>query len=138
MSKSRSLVGGVAFAIWVGLLSCPAGLFAAQSVKSPAPKPPLSKTAPSDEKSIAWKLAGREGDCAPLDILRKKGPAYSDIKSPKDLVEKLKANGHAAEMNEFKAGIRPAVEVRAPSAGIHVMFVRQDYCDKKPPAVEKK
>lgn len=48
------------------------------------------------------------------------------IKSPKELVDKLKANGHQAEMKEFKAGIRPAVEVRAPSAGIHAMFVRQD------------
>lgn len=60
------------------------------------------------------------------------------IKSPKELVDKLKANGHQAEMKEFKAGIRPAVEVRAPSAGIHAMFVRQDYCDTKPPAVAKK
>lgn len=50
----------------------------------------------------------------------------------------LKDNGHQAEMKEFKAGIRPAVEVRAPSAWIHVMFVRQERCDKKPPAVEKK
>lgn len=48
------------------------------------------------------------------------------IKSPKELVDKPKANGHQAEMKEFKAGIRPAVEVRAPSAGIHAMFVRQD------------
>jgi hypothetical protein len=40
-------------------------------------------------------------------------------------------------MKEFKASIRPAVEVRASSAGIHVMSVRQDDCAKKPPAAGK-
>ncbi len=59
------------------------------------------------------------------------------VKSPLQLSEKLKAMGHQTEVKEFKAGIRPAVEVRAPSAGIHVMFVRQENCDKKPTAVEK-
>jgi len=71
-------------------------------------------------------------------MLRKKGPAYADIKRPKDLVDKLKANGHPAEMKEFKAGIRPAVEVRSPTAGFAAMFVRQEHCDRKPPAVGKK
>jgi hypothetical protein len=110
----------------------------AQPTKAPSAKEQPTKTPPADDKNVTWKLAGREGDCAPLDILSKKGPAYSDIKSPTDLVEKLKANGHPAEMKEFKAGIRPAVEVRAPSAGIHVMFVRQEHCDKKLPAIDKK
>jgi hypothetical protein len=114
------------------------GLLAAQPAKTAAAKEQPNKVPPGDDKNVTWKLAGREGDCTGLDILSKKGPAYSDIKSPTDLVEKLKANGHPAEMKEFKAGIRPAVEVRAPSAGIHVMFVRQDYCDKKLPAVQKK
>ncbi len=87
---------------------------------------------------MVWKPAGCEGDCASLDMLRKKGPAYADIKRPKDLVDKLKANGHPAEMKEFKAGIRPAVEVRSPTAGFAAMFVRQEHCDRKPPAVGKK
>jgi hypothetical protein len=29
------------------------------------------------------------------------------------------------------------VEVFAPSAGIHVMFIRQEVCDRKPPAEKK-
>lgn len=138
MNANRSSALSSGLAICAALLFIPAGLSAAQPATTPAVKQPLNKTPAADDKNVAWKLAGREGDCAPLDILSKRGPAYSDIKSPKDLVEKLQANGHQAEMKEFKAGIRPAVEVRAPSAGIHVMFVRQDYCDKKPPAVEKK
>lgn len=109
-------------------------LYAAQPAKTPPAKDPPIKSQPVDEKNSAWKLAGREGECAPLDILGKRGPAYGDIKSPKELVDKLKANGYEADMKEFKAGLRPAVEVRAPAAGIHVMFVRQEHCDKKPPA----
>jgi hypothetical protein len=58
------------------------------------------------------------------DDSQQKRWAYGDIKSPKELLDKLHANGHQADLKEFKAGMRPAVEVRPPSAGIHVMFVR--------------
>ena len=73
-----------------------------------------------------------------MTIFEKKGPEYRRLKSPYQLAEKLRASGHKAEIKEFKAGIRPAVEVRAPSAGIQVMFVKQGNCNKKPPAAEKK
>jgi hypothetical protein len=114
-------------AIWATMFFPPVILFAAQPAKAPATNQPS-----------AWRLAGREGECAPLTILSKKGADYGTVTSPKELAEKLRANGHQAELKEFKAGIRPAVEVRAPSAGIHVMFVRQEHCDKKLPGAEKK
>jgi hypothetical protein len=104
---------------------------AAQSDKTKVQKSPPVKEDPGP-----WLLAGREGECAPLSILAKKGPEYNDIQSPFQLVEKLRAAGHNAEIKEFKAGTRPAVEVRAPSAELYVMFVKKEFCDK--PAVEKK
>ena len=104
---------------------------AAQPDKTKAQKAPPVKEDPGP-----WLLAGREGECVPLSILSKKGPEYSDIQSPNQLVEKLRAAGHKAEIKEFKAGARPAVEVRAPSAELYVMFVKKEFCDK--PAVEKK
>jgi len=109
----------------------------AQPVKAPAAKAVPAKAAPIDDNGT-WMLAGREGECAPLSILEKKGDQLKGVKSPLQLSEKLKAMGHQTEVKEFKAGIRPAVEVRAPSAGIHVMFVRLENCDKRPPADEKK
>jgi hypothetical protein len=102
---------------------------AAQPNKTKAQKAPPEDPGP-------WLLAGREGECAPLSILSKKGPEYNDIQSPVQLVEKLRAAGHKAEIKEFKAGTRPAVEVRAPSAELYVMFVKKEFCDK--PAAEKK
>ena len=110
---------------------------AAQVKKSMPTKEPASKAAPIDDKAT-WLLAGREGECAPLTIFEKKGPEYKDLKSPYQLAEKLRASGHKAEVKEFKAGVRPAVEVRAPSAGIHIMFIKQEHCDKKPPSVAEK
>jgi hypothetical protein len=104
---------------------------AAQPDKTKAQKAPPVKEDPGP-----WLLAGREGECVPLSILSKKGPEYSGIQSPNQLVEKLRAAGHKAEIKEFKAGTRPAVEVRAPSAELYVMFVKKEFCDK--PAVEKK
>ncbi len=114
------------------LLAAPVLAPAAQPAKKVAP----AKAAPIDD-SGTWMLAGREGECAPLSILGKKGEQLKGVKSPLQLSEKLKAMGHPAEVKEFKAGIRPAVEVRAPSAGLYVMFVRQENCDKKPAANEK-
>jgi hypothetical protein len=107
---------------------------AAQSEKGKTTKPP----AVAKEDPGPWFLAGREGECMPPSILGRKGSEYSDIQSPQQLVEKLQAAGHKAEMKEFKAGTRPAVEVRAPSAGLVVMFVKKEFCDKITPGPEKK
>ena len=125
---------GLAFA--VAFLVAPILAHGAQPAKAPTAKAP-SSAAPIDDKA-AWLLAGRQGECVPLSMLESKVVEFKGIKSPYQLSEKLKAMGHKAELKEFKAGIRPAVEVRAPSAGIHVMFIKQENCDKKPPADEKK
>jgi len=119
-------------AIYV-LFCLPLFSHAAQPSKS---KP--QKTPAAEEKPGTWLLAGRKGECAPLSILSKKGPEFGDIHGPYQLAEKLRAAGHKADVKEFKAGTRPAVEVRAPTAGLHVMFVRKELCGKKPPVPEKK
>jgi hypothetical protein len=107
---------------------------AAQPEKGKAAKaPPAVKEDPGP-----WLLAGREGECVPTTILGRKGPEYENIQSPHQLVEKLRAAGHQAEMKEFKAGTRPSVEVRALSAGLAVMFVKKEFCDKPAPGPEKK
>lgn len=103
-----------------------------------ANKTKAQKAAPAKEDPGPWLLAGREGQCAPISILAKKGPEYSDIQSPYQLVEKLRAAGHKADVKEFKAGTRPSVEVRAPSAELYVMFVKKEFCDKPLPPPEKK
>jgi hypothetical protein len=105
----------------------------------PTDRSKTAKAAPIvKEDPGPWLLAGREGECAPTSILARKGPEYADIQSPYQLVEKLQAAGHKAEMKEFKAGTRPAVEVRAPTAGLAVMFVKKEFCDKAAPGPEKK
>jgi hypothetical protein len=104
----------------------------------PADRNKTTKAPVVKEDPGPWLLAGREGECAPTSILGKKGPEYENIQSPYQLVEKLRAAGHKAEMKEFKAGTRPAVEVRAPTAGLAVMFVKKEFCDKPAPAPEKK
>ena len=104
---------------------------AGQAVKAPAQKPAAAKAQPANESGI-WFLAGRHGECAPLSILERKATGLKSVTSPNQLAEKLRAMGHKADIKEFNAGMRPAVEVRAPSAGIHVMFVRKEHCDRKP------
>jgi len=110
-----------------------ASVHGAQPDKTKVPKTSAKKDPPG-----IWLLAGREGECVSPTILAKKGPEFSDIKSPYQLAEKLQAAGHKAEIKEFKAGTRPAVEVRAPSAGLHVMFVKQEFCERVAPPPDKK
>jgi hypothetical protein len=119
----------------VVLFATPLITHGAQPTKS-APAKGAAPAAPSDENAT-WFLAGRDGECAPLTMLQSKVVEFKEVKSPYQLTDKLKAMGHKPEIKEFKAGIRPAVEVRAPSAGIHVMFIKQENCDKKPPAEKK-
>ena len=122
---------------WIAILM----LFAVVSVSAEAAQPSKTKAAkapPLTEDPGPWLLAGREGDCAPLSLLERKGPDFSNIQSPSQLAEKLRAKGHKTEIKEYKAGTRPAVEVRAPSAGLYVMFVKKEFCDKAPPPGEKK
>jgi hypothetical protein len=119
-----------------------AGSRGAQVAKSKATKEPAAKAAPAPEPlrddSATWFLAGREGECTPISLLEKKSPEFKGVKGPNQLAEKLRAMGHKTEIKEFKAGVRPAVEVRAISAGIDVMLVRQEHCDKKPPTLPSK
>ena len=80
--------------------------------------------------AVDWFLAGREGECMPLSVLSKRGADLRDVKSPYELAEKMRAAGHKAEIKEYKAGSRPAVEVRVPSRDLDVMFVRAEQCSK--------
>jgi hypothetical protein len=81
-----------------------------------------------------WLLAGQGGKCIPLSALTKKGAEFQDIKSPYQLVEKMRGAGHKAEIKEHKAGSRPAVEVRIPSRDLYLMFVRSSSCGSNEPA----
>ena len=124
-----------------GILTGLLMLFLAESAFVDAAQFDKSKTTKAPpvvvEDRQPWFLAGREGECAPPSILGRKGPEYNDIQSPQQLVEKLKAAGHKAEMKELKAGTRPAFEVRAPSAGLAVLFVKKEFCDTIAPGPEK-
>jgi hypothetical protein len=98
---------------------------AAQSRKTISPK-----AAPAKEEPVTWLLAGREGECAPLSLLEKKGAEFHGIKSPNQLAEKMRAAGYKVEIKEYKAASRPAVEVRVPDRGLYVMFVQTQFCGK--------
>ena len=104
-----------------------AGLFSTL-LGAAAPKRAASGAAP------AWSLAGREGECTSLDLLKKKYPEFGEVNSPYQLVEKLKATGEKAEIKEYRLGKRPSTEVRVPAKNFYVMFIQTDLCEKTAPA----
>jgi hypothetical protein len=95
-----------------------------------AAQPTGTKPQPAKERSTAWLLAGREGECAPLSLLEKKGAEFRGIKSPEQLAKKMRAAGLKVEIKEHSLGNPPATEVRVPERGLYVMFVRAELCTK--------
>jgi hypothetical protein len=89
--------------------------------------PLLAAAAPQKDE---WFLAGKEGSCIPLSVLAKRGDDLKGVQSPHQLVEKMRAAGQKADLKEYKAGTRPAVEVRVPGRNLHVMFVKAAQCGK--------
>jgi hypothetical protein len=85
-------------------------------------------------EAAEWALAGREGECAPLSVLEKKGPEFRGIESPDQLVQKMRSAGQKVEIKEHNAGSRPAVEVRVPARNLYVMFVKKEMCGKAGPS----
>ena len=116
--KTTSLVG-----VFLAALSISAIYLDAAGVKPTAKEP-----------NVNWSLAGREGECASLSLLKKKYPELGDVKSPYQLAEKLKADGAKAEVKEYSLGNRPSVEVRVPAKNLYVMFIRTDLCKRAAPA----
>jgi hypothetical protein len=95
-----------------------------------AAQAPVPKSSASSERTAVWLLAGREGDCAPLSLLEKKGDEFRGIESPEQLAKKMRAAGHKVEVKEHNLASRPATEVRIPERGLYVMFVRAELCGK--------
>jgi hypothetical protein len=96
-----------------------------------------TKAAPARDEGATWLLAGRDGACAPLSLLEKKGAEFRGIEGPADLAKKMRAAGHKVDVKEHRLASRPAVEVRVPERGLYVMFVRANLCDKmEPPAIK--
>jgi len=81
-------------------------------------------------EAAEWFVIGKESECLPLSILEKKGAEFRALESPYQLAEKMRAAGHKAEIKEYKATSRPAVEVRVPDLQFYVMFMKADVCRK--------
>lgn len=96
------------------------------AARAAAPAPTVAKDA-----NVNWSLAGREGECTSLAVLKKKFPDLGEVKSPYQMAEKLKAKGLKAEVKEHWLGKRPSVEVRVPDKDLYVMFVKTDLCGRK-------
>jgi len=87
----------------------------------------------SSAESADWFLVGKEGECAPLSILEKKGPEFRGLESPYQLAEKMRAAGYKAEIKEHKAASRPSVEIRVPERQLYLMFMKANVCRKNAP-----
>ena len=93
-------------------------------------KPKSSTAAPAKQEPVTWLLAGREGTCAPLSLLEKRGTEFRSVEGPEDLAKRMRGAGHKVEIKEHRLASPPAVEVRVPARGLYVMFVRADLCKR--------
>jgi hypothetical protein len=75
-----------------------------------------------------WFLMAREGGCAPLSSLARKGPEFRGLQTPYQLIDKMHAAGHQVDVKEHASPNGPMVEVHVPAKDIAVMVVTAEFC----------
>ena len=83
---------------------------------------------PSSALSAEWFLMAREGGCAPLSSLARKGPEFRGLQTPYELIDRMRAAGHQVDVKEHTTPKGPIVEVHVPAKEIAVMVISADMC----------
>ncbi len=83
---------------------------------------------PSSVPAAEWFLMAREGGCAPLSSLAKKGPEFIGIQTPYQLIERMRAAGHRVEVKEHATANGPMVQIHVAAKGIAAMAVTAEIC----------
>ena len=71
---------------------------------------------------------GRHGECAPLSRLVRKGPEFGGLKTPYQLIDKLRRAGLQVNVKEHDSPKGLMVEVHVPAKEIAVMVVPAVFC----------
>jgi len=87
---------------------------------------------PSSALPAEWFLMAREGGCAPLSSLARKGPEFRGLKTPYELIDRMRAAGHKVEVTEHTTPKGPMVEVTVAAKEIAVMVVTEEICKLMP------
>jgi len=87
---------------------------------------------PSAALSAEWFLAAREGGCAPLSNLERKGPEFRDLRTPYELIDRMRTAGHQVDVKEHTTPKGPMVEVTVAAKEIAVMVVTAEICKLMP------
>ena len=80
-----------------------------------------------------WFLISRHGECAEITILQNKIPDLGNIKDPQAFIAFMEGKGHKVIVkdlysNERKEIQRMAFDVRIPSEGLSLLFVKGIIC----------
>jgi len=75
-----------------------------------------------------WVLMGRHGECAPLSSLARKGPEFAGLRTPYQLIDKMRAAGHTVDVKEHGTPQGPIIEVHVPAKEIAVTIVGAGFC----------
>ena len=87
---------------------------------------------PSSALSAEWFLMAREGGCAPLSSLARKGPEFRGLQTPYELIDRMRAAGHQVDVKEHTTPKGPMVEVTVATKEIAVMVVTAEICKLMP------
>jgi hypothetical protein len=83
---------------------------------------------PNSVLAAEWFLMAREGGCAPLSSLVRKGPEFSGLQTPFELIDRMRAAGHRVDVKEHATPNGAMVEVHVPAKEIAVMVVTAGVC----------
>lgn len=75
-----------------------------------------------------WLLMARHGECFEIEKLKRKVPDLGDINDPYSFVKFMRQKEHTVTSTVMIETKGKAVEVRAPEAGLSLIFVSPELC----------
>lgn len=76
----------------------------------------------------SWQLMSRHGECAEVEILRRKFPDMGEIETPDEFIKYLQEQGFSVETQTLDPQ-GAAIEIKVAARDLGVIFVRSSLCE---------
>jgi len=84
---------------------------------------------PAPQAAERWLLLSRHGNCADVQVLKRKVPDLGEITEPEAFVSLMRQKGHEATLARISVPRGKAFEVSVPKKGMSLIFVTSEMCN---------
>lgn len=105
----------------------------APTPRTVTPPPPARRSAPTPTVSQpvsndAWMLGSREGECAPLDSVKRKVDNIGTFSTPEQFSRQMRQRGHQSFALDISDQSGQMMRIKVPDLGLDLLFVKSALC----------